>query len=140
LHHLALQKEVLTSLASPMAGRLTSGASVGGQFFKYDSEEIDLRLTAKGLTEDDLRELGEGLRAGRFHRLKRLNLVGVGILSLIIFLKMICAHQGGNGITDKGALVLAEALQVNCGLQWLDLVSDTSWSPNNLCCFNCNTR
>ena len=31
-------------------------------------------------------------------------------------------RQGGNGITDKGALVLAEALQVNCGVQWLDLV------------------
>jgi hypothetical protein len=30
--------------------------------------------------------------------------------------------QGGNGITDKGALVLAEALKSDCALQFLDLV------------------
>jgi hypothetical protein len=35
-----------------------SGVTVGGHFFKYDCQEIDLRLTAKGLTEDDLKELG----------------------------------------------------------------------------------
>ena len=54
-----------------------SGVTIGGQFFKYDCQEIDLRLTAKGLTEDDLKELGEGLRAGKFRRLKKLNLVSV---------------------------------------------------------------
>ena len=52
-----------------------SGVTVGGHFFKYDCQEIDLRLTAKGLTEEDLKELGEGLKAGRFRRLKKLNLV-----------------------------------------------------------------
>jgi hypothetical protein len=30
--------------------------------------------------------------------------------------------QGGNGITDKGAIVLAEALKADCVLQFLDLV------------------
>jgi hypothetical protein len=52
-----------------------SGVTVGGNFFKYDCQEIDLRLTAKGLTEDDLKELGEAMRLGRFRRLKKLNLV-----------------------------------------------------------------
>jgi hypothetical protein len=37
-------------------------------------------------------------------------------------------EQGGNGITDKGALVLAEALKADCGLQLLDLV--IQWRPN----------
>ena len=73
----SIRKQRLSYLLHQMAGRLTSGVAVGGQFFKYDCEEIDLRLTAKGLTEDDLRELGDGLRAGKFHRLRRLNLVGV---------------------------------------------------------------
>ena len=52
-----------------------SGVTVGGHFFKYDCQEIDLRLTAKGLTEDDLKELGLGLKTGKFRRLKKLNLV-----------------------------------------------------------------
>jgi hypothetical protein len=54
-----------------------SGVTIGGQYFKYDSQEIDLRLTAKGLTEDDLKELGEGLRTGKFRRLKKLHLVSI---------------------------------------------------------------
>jgi hypothetical protein len=54
-----------------------SGVTVGGNFFKYDCQEIDLRLTAKGLTEDDLKELGEAMRLGRFRRLKKLNLVSI---------------------------------------------------------------
>jgi len=49
-----------------------SGVTVGGNFFKYDCQEIDLRLTAKGLTEDDLKELGEAMRLGRFRQLKKL--------------------------------------------------------------------
>jgi hypothetical protein len=104
---------------------IMSGVSVGGQFFKYDCQEIDLRLTAKGLTEDDLRELGQALRAGKFRRLKKLNLVSsfCCFVQLCIF---VCHRndikQGGNGITDKGALVLAEALKFDSGLQLLDLV------------------
>ncbi len=60
---------------------MASGVAVGGHFFKYDCDEIDLRLTSKGLTEDDLRDLGDGLRAGKFYRLRKLNLVSADLPS-----------------------------------------------------------
>ncbi len=67
-----------TRLNTKQRSDVMSGVTVGGHFFKYDCQEIDLRLlTAKGLTEDDLKELGEALKAGKFHRLKKLNLVSI---------------------------------------------------------------
>ena len=103
-----------------------SGVTVGGHFFKYDCQEIDLRLTAKGLTEDDLKELGVGLKTGKFRRLKKLNLVSGWCASWCLFVRLSWRANTGrkwnhwqrsSGFSGSSKIRLRVAVVRSCALK-----------------------
>ncbi len=100
---------------------LLGGFTLRDKFFSIEHEEID--LSRRNVNEGELLPLLEGLRDGKFSRLKRMKLV-----MLIVFMKSEMLQgvtrvlQHGNQIGDRGAEMIAEGLKVNSSLRELHLV------------------
>jgi hypothetical protein len=95
-----------------------TGVSVGGEFFAFDCEKINLHN--KNLGEAALLTLLESFSRGEFTSVKTLHLVIAALASMhLLDLTLI---QGGNAVGDIGAKMIGEGLKVNSSLQWLLLV------------------
>jgi hypothetical protein len=104
------------------------GIRVGGQFFKCNCEAIN--LNERSLTDDDLWDLLDAIRLGKFTQLTRMHLDNNRITDRGALLIAKSLHHnsslkwlylGSNHITDIAVHAMADALHVNSSLQWLDL-------------------
>ena len=80
-----------------------SGVAVRDELFKFTCDSIN--LNEERLTDALAWELLEATSAGKFSRLTRL-------------------HLETNYITDKGGVLLAKCIQMNCSIKWLYLANN----------------